>query len=376
MRLNVKLFCSTCNQPPVEVIEDFKQGDLICGICGLVLSEKLIDTRSEWRNFSDESSNPSRAGHAADPILGQNRQLDTVIADNGRGVNLQRIHIRTAANSLDKQLISGIQELEILGNQMSLTKSILDQSKENFRKVLEGAWAKGKDPTAVKAICILIASRQAGVNRSFKEISGICRVSKKELGRVFKLVNKPLTESTPNAQPNIQGVAAENLLSRFCSMLGLSQKIENIAFHIATRARQITSISSRSPLSVASGAILMACQISNENVSSKDVAEATGVSDSTTKSVLKILYANSDQVTKAEWKVVVPSDIEVVTDLTPESIQSSPSNSISGSGKNTYTGPALSQTISRKRLLLSSNSLMEAKKKKRKLINSSMLLKT
>ena len=369
----VKLFCSTCNRPPIEVIEDFKQGDLICGDCGLILSDgRLVDTRSEWRNFSDESRDPARAGHAADPILGANRQLDTIISDNGRGLNLQRIHVRTTANSLDKQLISGIQELEIMSNQMSLPKNILDMSKENFRKVLEGGFAKGKDPIAVKAICILIASRQAGVNRSFKEISHTCRVSKKELGRVFKLVNKPLAESLPDAPTTIQGVAAEHLLSRYCSQLGLSKQIENCAIYIATRGRQILNLSSKSPLSVAAGSILMACQILKDPTTVHSISETTGVSEGTTKGVLKILYRGHETVCKPEWKVNVPLDILNSIDGA-ESVLLSPSNSHSASetGKKSQNALSSSLTLSKKR---KTEDPFALSKKKRKLVNIEMLV--
>ena len=368
---SIKLFCSSCNSPPREVIEDFKQGDLICGGCGLILSDgRLVDTRSEWRNFSDETANPARAGQAADPILGANRQLDTIIGDAGKGLNLQRIHIRTTANSLDKQLIAGIQELEILANQMSLPKNIIDMSKENYKKVLEGAYAKGKDPIAVKAVCILIASRQAGVNRSFKEISHTCNVSKKELGRVFKLVSKPLSDSLPDAGRGVQGIAAEQLLSRFCSQLGISKKIENIAHFIATHAREVLSLSSKSPLSIASGAIMMASQIAKDPKSAKLIATSTGVSDVTTKSVVKILYQNLEIVTKIEWNVQVPLELqaEFLQEGIEESVLLSPSNSLTPSenGKTAASSPSL--TLKRKRK--ASLSL-----KKRKLITAEKLLK-
>eukprot|EP00835_Amoeboradix_gromovi_P005623 NODE_547_length_6851_cov_0.322867.p2 type:complete len:383 gc:universal NODE_547_length_6851_cov_0.322867:5001-3853(-) len=374
---SIKLFCSTCNRPPTDVIEDFKQGDLICGDCGLILSDgRLVDSRSEWRNFSDESANPARAGHAADPILGANRQLDTVISENGRGLNLQRIHIRNTANSLDKQLIAGIQELEIMSNQMSLPKRIVDMSKENLRKILEGGFAKGKDPIAVKAVCILIASRQAGVNRSFKEISHSCRVSKKELGRVFKLVDKPLADSMPEVT-GVQGVAAEQLLSRYCSQLTLSQKIENMAIFIATKAREVLSLSSRSPLSVASGAILLACHIMGDPTTCRQISGVTGVSDTTIKHILKLMFKNHDTLCKSEWNVHVPHDLQWSNTLddaaTTETVLLSPSVSqtASDSGVKGDLGTTLSASLTVPKKRKDSGTLP---KKKRKLVTAEMLM--
>lgn len=37
-----------------NLVEEFSAGDTICGSCGRVLSERGIDTRSEWRTFSND----------------------------------------------------------------------------------------------------------------------------------------------------------------------------------------------------------------------------------------------------------------------------------------------------------------------------------
>ena len=51
-----KLVCNNCNNDDPEVIEDFAAGDLICGDCGLVLGDRVIDMRSEWRTFSNDNA--------------------------------------------------------------------------------------------------------------------------------------------------------------------------------------------------------------------------------------------------------------------------------------------------------------------------------
>ena len=48
-----------------NIIEDFRSGDVVCGNCGLVLGPRIIDTRSEWRTFSNDDGggdDPSRVG--------------------------------------------------------------------------------------------------------------------------------------------------------------------------------------------------------------------------------------------------------------------------------------------------------------------------
>ena len=52
--LNVALICPDCKENPPNLVEEFSAGDTICGSCGRVLADRIIDTRSEWRTFSND----------------------------------------------------------------------------------------------------------------------------------------------------------------------------------------------------------------------------------------------------------------------------------------------------------------------------------
>lgn len=52
--LNVRLTCPDCRVSPPHIVEEFASGDLVCGDCGLVLGDRIIDTRSEWRTFAND----------------------------------------------------------------------------------------------------------------------------------------------------------------------------------------------------------------------------------------------------------------------------------------------------------------------------------
>ena len=47
--LAVRLICPECRDPNPNIVEEFGSGDLVCGTCGLVLGDRVVDTRSEWR---------------------------------------------------------------------------------------------------------------------------------------------------------------------------------------------------------------------------------------------------------------------------------------------------------------------------------------
>src|SRR5437763_15289645 len=102
--LNIRLVCPDCKNPVPNIVEEFANGDIVCGDCGLVLGDRIIDTRPEWRTFSDDerNSDPSRVGAAADPLLG-NLALNTAISSTGGTNNkiLNRTHIKATICKAD-----------------------------------------------------------------------------------------------------------------------------------------------------------------------------------------------------------------------------------------------------------------------------------
>lgn len=45
--LNVRLICPECRDSQPNIEEEFSSGDLVCRGCGLVLGDRIVDTRSE-----------------------------------------------------------------------------------------------------------------------------------------------------------------------------------------------------------------------------------------------------------------------------------------------------------------------------------------
>ena len=47
--LAIRLICPDCRDPHPNIVEEYSSGDLVCGSCGLVLGDRIVDDRSEWR---------------------------------------------------------------------------------------------------------------------------------------------------------------------------------------------------------------------------------------------------------------------------------------------------------------------------------------
>ncbi|CAG8608964.1 20692_t:CDS:2 [Racocetra persica] len=267
--LNIRLICPDCKNPVPNIIEEFASGDLVCGDCGLVLGDRIIDTRSEWRTFAnDEGDDPSRVGAAADPLL-DGSQLDTIISrrDGGSGTarDLNKVHGRANA-------VKG------------LTRLIADIAKQLYKRVEEEKLLRGKSTESIIAACIFIACRQENVPRTFKEICAITRVPKKEIGRCFKTLIRTF-------ETNVTTMTSEDLMSRFCSRLHLRMEIQKAALDLTITTKSLGTLEGKSPVSVAAACIYMASCLYNQPQSTKDVSQVTGVSEVTIKNSYKLLYA-------------------------------------------------------------------------------------
>ena len=78
-------------------------------------------------------------------------------------------------------------------------------------------------------VCTLPVSRRECLCRTFKEIVAVSTVSKKEIGRCFKLILKAHDTS-------VELITTGDFMSRFCGTLSLARHVQRAATTIAKRA--------------------------------------------------------------------------------------------------------------------------------------------
>lgn len=190
----MQLLCHECKEVPPNLVEEFSSGDVVCGSCGIVLSGKTVDTRSEWRTFANDdqgNDDPSRVGDAANPLF-DGAQLETAISydGGGRSRDLHRAQNKSFHDKSNKTLMSKYKELTDLCHTMDVMSTIVVYAKFLQKQIHDAGAFRGKSQEAINAGLIFIACRQHGVPRTFKEIHGYTNISKAEVGRMFKALEK------------------------------------------------------------------------------------------------------------------------------------------------------------------------------------------
>ncbi|EGT57002.1 hypothetical protein CAEBREN_14440 [Caenorhabditis brenneri] len=291
--------------PDVHLIEDHRAGDLVCPACGLVVGDRLVDVGTEWRSFSNERSgnDPSRVGAPENPLL-SGGDLSTTIAVGFGGsdsdnslANAQR----KSMNNTDRQMTAAMSLIREMSERIHLPRNIQENASRIFKDVLDSRALRGKNNEAQAAACLYIACRKDGVPRTFKEICAVSRVSKKEIGRCFKIIIR-------NLETNLEQITSADFMSRFCGNLYLPNSIQAAATRIAKRAVDMDLVAGRTPISIAAAAIYMASQASSEKRSAKEIGDVAGAAEITVRQTYKLLYPKADELFPEDFRFVTPID--------------------------------------------------------------------
>ena len=125
-------------------------------------------------------------------------------------------------------------------------------------------------------------SREFGSPRTLDEISEASGVEKKEIGRTYRYVARELGIRILPADP-------VTFVPRFCSMLGLSDKVQAKAVEILKKAKKFDVTSGKGPTGVAAAAIYIACVLVGEKRTQREVADICGITEVTIRNRYKEL---------------------------------------------------------------------------------------
>lgn len=318
--LSAHVVCPECKEMPPN-LEFPDSHETVCGSCGLVLSDREVDMHSEWRTFSNDDQNnddPSRVGDATNPLLNGD-QLETQIASGGSGKirDLYRAQNKQSSEKANKALLAAYKEIGALCDGFNIQKNVADTAKYLFKVVDDAKAFKGKSQDVIIAGCIFIACRQCKVPRTFTEIFAVTKVTRKEIGRIYKALEKFFTNQNLeriNTVVSNGGVPDPNdtytattstkpsdLCNRFCNLLDLPFQVTSVSSSLSDRVTTMGDLAGRSPLSIVAACIYMASYLMGHGKSAKEISQVAHVSDGTIRGAYKQLYAERERLVDPDW---------------------------------------------------------------------------
>lgn len=280
--------CPECGKENATV-ENESRGETVCGECGYVFEEDLIDRGPDWRAFNhEERESKSRVGAPTTQTM-HDKGLTTTIdwRDKdayGKSISAEKRstmkrlrqwqkRIRTA-NSEERNLQFALSEIDRMASALGLPDRTRETSAVIYRQALDKDLIRGRSIEGVASASIYAACRQENIPRSLEEISSAARVSKKEIGRTYRYVQNEIGLELEPVDP-------KEYVSRFCSKLGLDKEVERKAEQIIEETASDGLLSGKSPTGFAAAAIYAASILCNEKKTQKDISEVANVTEVT-----------------------------------------------------------------------------------------------
>jgi len=296
--------CPECGS--TNLIHDYDTGETVCGSCGLVVQDVMMDKGPEWRAFTqEEKESRSRVGIPTSYSVhdkGLSTSIDRIDRDAfGRKLplstrlqmwRLRKWQIRSRVHSsIDRNLAQAMTELDRLSSKVSTPSTVKEKAALIYRKALDEGLVRGRSIAAIAAASLYAACRITGTPRSLREIAEASLVSKKDIARCYRLLLRKLTLHIPIADPMIY-------VTKIARRADISGQIQAAAVKILKEARKRHVSAGKDPMGLAAAALYIACKQLGEKKTQKEIADAAGVTEVTVRNRFKTL--------KRQLKIALP----------------------------------------------------------------------
>ena len=277
------------------MIQDGGSGEIVCGDCGLVVSETAVNTGPEWRAFNlRESGDRTRIGLPLRFSLPDMGLSTTFLPYDSYGwrpnektrfemYRLKKWQHQISNNSTHKKnLLWAMLELDRLCYRLNLPKTVKEETAIIYRKILKKGLARGRSISPLIAASLYTVCRMKQIPRSLEEVSRHSPIDKKQIAQYYRMLLREMGLRVPVPK-------AKYGVSKIASGAELSEKTQRKAIEILRKAEKLKITVGKHPMGMAGAALYMACRMNGETCTQKTLAEASGVTEVTIRNHCKTL---------------------------------------------------------------------------------------
>ncbi|MBU3896896.1 MAG: transcription initiation factor IIB [Nanoarchaeota archaeon] len=302
---NVKKKCPDCGC--TQFFEDGARGETVCGKCGLVLADSMVDTSPEWRAFDDDQR--SKRTRAGAPLThtkhdkgmtteigrGRGELFKVTAAKRSQYIRLAKWQKRLV-ESKDRNLSFALSELQRLVSFLGLPKCVHEEVAKKYEEAVDRGLVRGRSMESVIASLLYAVCREMESPRTLEEISEASGVERREIGRTYRYISRELAIRILPAPP-------QDYIPRFASMLGLTDNVQAKAIRILVQAKKNEATSGKGPTGVAAAALYIAAVLLGEKRTQREIADAIGVTEVTIRNRFKELVEKMGIEEEIEKKI-------------------------------------------------------------------------
>jgi transcription initiation factor TFIIB len=292
-QLASELVCSDCGGS--NIIHDNASGEIICGTCGVVITDTVINKGPEWRAFTQtEKESRSRVGVPLSFAV-HDKGLTTMIGRVGRDAFGRKIPLKTKLqmlrlrkwqirsrvhSSVDRNLAQAMAELDRLTDKLHIPPSIKEKAAVIYRKALDKGLVRGRSISAIAAASLYAACRSSQTPRTLRELAAHSPIEKKDIARCYRLLLRELNLRMPIP-------AATLRVPKIAAKVNVGEKTQQAAVEILREAERLKTTAGKDPMGLAAAALYIACVMNDEKRTQKMIADAAGVTEVTIRNRYK-----------------------------------------------------------------------------------------
>ena len=299
--------CSHCGAKN-SIITNFAAGEIVCGNCGVVYEDRIIDETYEGRTFSNE--NPGSAGRDQTRVGGPSNVdeiIGTNITINGKGNSKSKIHRGIVTSNPSKKRTD--KRLDELAVKIDFNESTVQIAKTLLSKVEEKKKLKGKNLDSVIGSVFFYTSRLKGIPKTIDDISNKLKLDPRFVRKSFNSIKSIIIEKS--YQPDI---SINALINRYCQSLKdaklnvtISDKqfseLKKLSDEIGKKINENEILTGRNPKTIAATTILTADEILKLGIGKKLISEIIKTTENTISSAYTELMKYKDYVIPEKYKV-------------------------------------------------------------------------
>ena len=300
-RKSSSIICHLCKSD--LVITDHYRGEIICGRCGVVITDRIQENnRPERMAFSSEEANKKNRSGAPTSLAYHDMGLSTVIDKTDRDASGHKINasmhstmkrlrtwdFRTKEHtSTDRNLMLAFNELDILKDKLGLSNTAVEKAAYIYRKAQIRGLVKGRSITALLAASLYASCREMRIPRTLKDMTTASNVRRKTISRMYRLLVFELALKVPLADPM-------KCIAKVANNANLTEKTKRQAIRImndlATIKNKMLLLSAgKDPMGFAATVLYLSCLKTGEDITQIQIAQASGVTEVTIRNRYKDL---------------------------------------------------------------------------------------
>lgn len=275
----------SCPECMGKVISLLERGEIVCGQCGLVINERIVDiSHSGKRAFTKQEKESRERTGSPISILLPDMGLSTVIdKSNIKNPDLKRAAKWNSRMTWDKRnMLIATTELKRIGSNLTLPTHVKKTAIRLYIEAFKKKLLRGRSINGMVAACLYFACRERKIPRTLQEILDQTTISAKNVRRCYRTLIRELNLKVPSTDP-------VSLIPRFIADLELDIAAENATIKIINIFTSKFSTSGKDPKGLCAGALYLVCKMRDRKVSQKEIANLVGVTEVTLRSRFKEL---------------------------------------------------------------------------------------